>query len=520
MSSMVQVLDCTLRDGGYINSWNFGARTISEIIRYLVEAKIDIIECGFLRNVEHDRDSSVFNSMNEVSEIIEPKSKSSLYAIMIEHHNNVYDKIPPFDGHGADIIRVTFRRDEWDEARHAIRELIEKGYKVCVQPVGTTNYDDESLLKLIKDVNELKPFAFYLVDTLGVMYRHDMRKLFYLIDSNLSMSIKLGFHSHNNLQMSFANAQEMMRLAKRRKIIIDSSCYGMGRGVGNLATELLCDYINNDIQQKYSLTPILNVVDKYLMSIYAEQRWGYDLPYFLSATFKCHPNYAAYLMRRETLDIENIEKILSLIPIDERKEFDESLIEGLYIKFQSSEIDDKKASIKLRDMIAGREVLILGPGLSIIREKELISAMTCERFVVTTNFITNEYESDALFISNEKRLSVLKNNLPQYTIATSNLKINTDLIFNYSSILGEGDAADNAGAMLIRILKKANVKKVFLAGFDGFDIDASANYAIKEYQKSLDYESARKKNNDIGKQLKLSLQGIEYEVITKSKYEI
>ena len=100
-----------------------------------------------------------------------------------------------------------------------------------------------------------------------------------------------------------------------------------------------------------------------------------------------------------------MEKILSLIPIDERKEFDESLIEGLYIKFQSSEIDDKKASIKLRDMIAGREVLILGPGLSIIREKELISAMTCERFVVTTNFITNEYESDALFISNEKRLS-------------------------------------------------------------------------------------------------------------------
>ena len=64
------------------------------------------------------------------------------------------------------------------------------------------------------------------------------------------------------------------------------------------------------------------------------------------------------------------------------------------------------------------------------------------------------------------------------------------------------------------------MKKVFLAGFDGFDIDASANYAIKEYQKSLDYESARKKNNDIGKQLKLSLQGIEYEVITKSKYEI
>lgn len=520
MNSMVQVLDCTLRDGGYINNWKFGSQTISDIINSLAEAKIDIIECGFIRNSKYCKESSVFNSMDEVSKMIEPKSESSLYAIMIEHHNNVYDKIPFFDGHGADIIRVTFRRDEWEEARNAIYKLIEKGYKVCVQPVGTTNYDDESLLRLIKDVNELKPYAFYLVDTLGVMYRHDMRKLFYLIDSNLSMNIRLGFHSHNNLQMSFANAQEMMRLAKRRKIIIDSSCYGMGRGVGNLATELLCDYINNDVQQKYSLTPILNVVDKYLMPIYAEQRWGYDLPYFLSATFKCHPNYAAYLMRRETLDIENIEKILSLIPINERKEFDESLIERLYIKYQSSEIDDKVSSIKLCDLIAGREVVILGPGLSIIREKELINAITCERFVVTTNFVTKEYETDALFISNEKRLSMLKNNLPEHIIATSNLKINTELMFNYSSILGEGDAADNAGAMLIRILKKANVKKVFLAGFDGFDVDASTNYAIKGYQKSLDYESARKKNNDIGKQLKLALQGIEYEVITKSKYEI
>lgn len=520
MSDMVQVLDCTLRDGGYINEWKFGSQTIASIITSLVEAKIDIIECGFIRNSKSDIDSSVFNSMDEVSKMIEPKSDASLYAIMLEHHNNVYDKIPPFDGRGADIIRVTFRRNEWVEARTAIRELIEKGYKVCVQPVGTTNYDDESLLKLIKDVNELKPFAFYLVDTLGVMYRHDMRKIFYLIDSNLLMSIKLGFHSHNNLQMSFANAQEMMRLAKRRKIIIDSSCYGMGRGVGNLATELLCDYINNDVQQKYLLTPILNVVDKYLMPIYVVQRWGYDLPYFLSATFKCHPNYAAYLMRKETLNIENIEKILSLIPINERKEFDESLIERLYIKYQSSEIDDQKSAIMLRDMIAGREVVILGPGSSIIREKELINSMMCERFVVTTNFVTNEYKADALFISNEKRLSVLTNKLPEHIIATSNLKINTELMFNYSSILGEGDAADNAGAMLIRLLKKVNVKKVFLAGFDGFDMDASANYAIKGYQKSLDYESSQKKNNDIEKQLRLSLQGMNYEVITKSKYEI
>lgn len=519
-NGMIKVLDCTLRDGGYINNWNFGSQTIRNIIKLLGEAKIDIVECGFIRNIIYSNDLTVFNSMDQLSKTITRKSKDTLYAVMIEHHNNVYHKIPVYDGQGADIIRVTFRRNEWINAKNSIRELIDKGYKICVQPVGTTNYDDESLLKLVKDVNEIKPYAFYLVDTLGVMYRHDMRRLFYLIDNNLAKDICLGFHSHNNLQMSFANAQEMIRLANQRGIIIDSSCYGMGRGVGNLATELLCDYINNSIEYKYFITPILNIVDKYLISIYSVQRWGYDLPYYLSGTSKCHPSYASYLIEKETLNVENIEKVLSLIPIEDRGEYNEELIENLYTDYQSSEINDENAVFKLQKLIDDREVLILGSGSSISREKDKIGKAAFNRFVITANFITTDYMTDALFISNKKRLSSFEEQLPDCIIATSNLKIDKALVFNYSSLLGEGDAADNAGAMLIRILKKAKVKKIILAGFDGFDVDSTKNYAIKGYQKSLDYESVRKKNSDIGKQLRLSLQGIDYEILTKSKYEI
>ena len=518
----ISVLDCTLRDGGYINNWNFGEKVIEGVINNLVDAKIDIIECGFIRNVEHTSESSVYNSMDQIVKVISPKAKNTLYAVMIEHHNNVYDLITEYNENAVDIIRVTFRRKEWNEAKIKIEQLIGKGYKVCIQPVGTTNYDDEALLQLIKEVNELKPYAFYFVDTLGVMYRHDMRKFFYLIDNNLSKDICLGFHSHNNLQMSFANAQEMIRLAHNRNIIVDSSCYGMGRGVGNLATELFCDYINNNIEQRYSLTPILNIVDKYLMPIYAEQRWGYDLPYFLSAIVKCHPNYAAYLIRRETLDIENIEKILSLIPVNDRKEYNEKLIEALYIKIQSSEVNDNASVERLKDMVAGKEVLILGPGISINLEEQKIKKIANEKFIIATNFIPSNYFADAVFISNERRFSVIKDQLIGYKciLSTSNLEVENSLVFNYSSLLGEGNAADNAGAMLIRILKKADVKRVYLAGFDGFDVDASMNYAVADYKKTLDYDMARKKNKNISKQLKLALDGLDYEVITKTKYEI
>ena len=370
--SKIKVLDCTLRDGGYINSWKFGKNNIKSIVHNLADANIDIIETGFLRPVEYDDNTSVFNSVAQIKEQISPKKQGVLYAAMIENRNYPFLSLPTYDGTSVDIIRVTFRKTEWENAKKTITEIVSKGYKVCVQPVGSASYDDQSLLNLIKDVNQIKPYAFYIVDTLGVMYRKDMRKFYYLIDSNLSRDICIGYHSHNNLQMAFANAQEMTRLSNGRTIILDSSCYGMGRGVGNLSTELIADYINTNIDQKYSLVPILNIVDKYLMPIYAEQRWGYALPYFLSAAVKCHPNYAAYLMKKETLSIEKIEKLLSLLPVESRGEFNSELIEKLYLQMQKSDVDDADAFSKLAELVSGKEVLLIGPGASIIYYEETI----------------------------------------------------------------------------------------------------------------------------------------------------
>ena len=525
--SDIKVLDCTLRDGGYINSWNFGNTAIHGIIKNLEEAKIDIIECGFIRNVTESKDSTVFASMQQMERVISPKKEGVQYAVMIEQHNYNPELINEYSGSGADIIRLTFRKKEWEQAKITVKELMEKGYKVCIQPVGTTSYSDEKLIKLIKDVNELNPFAFYLVDTLGIMYQHDMRRFFYLIDNNLAKNICMGFHSHNNLQMSFANAQEMIRLNHQRTIIIDSSCYGMGRGVGNLCTELLTDYINSNIGQRYSMLPVLNIVDKFLMPIYAEHRWGYDLPYFLAATVKCHPNYAAYLLRKETLSIEKIEKLLSLIPLENRAEFDSELIEEMYVNMQSCAIDDCDSINSLKSAIENRSVLILGAGASIktYRSKILERIKDQNLYVITVNFVLQDMTSNASFISNEKRLASVYTNIDEkrLNLITSNLqdefKIKA-LVFDYSSLLGEGDCADNAGAMLIRILKKCDVRKIYLAGFDGFDVDTSMNYFVTDFKTAMDYDAVRKKNDDISKQLKLALNEVKYELLTPSKYEI
>lgn len=522
----VSILDCTLRDGGYINHWNFGQNAIVDIIRDLNVANIDIIECGFLEDCSYDPNVSVFSCVSQITPLITPKKPGTMYVAMIALGDIAPDKILPCDGTSIDGIRLTFHKHEWEEAKETATTLMNKGYQVFIQPVGTTSYSDRELLNLIEDVNTLRPFALYLVDTLGILYRHDMLRFFYLIDHNLDKDIRIGFHSHNNLQLSFSNAQELMRMESPRQIIIDTSVYGMGRGVGNLSTELLAEYINVNVQVKYAIIPLLSIADKYLMSIYAQQRWGYDLPYFLSATEGCHPNYASFLLSKGTLSMEDISKILSLLPVDKRDLYDAQLARELYLAYQNCQIEDCQTTEQMKQRLQGKNVLILAPGASLnSHRKKIAEYIEQERpYVISVNFISTDFDTDMLFISNRKRLAIMNNiNTSKFIVATSNLAKdcpeNIHLV-NYSSYVGEGRAADNAGAMLIRILKTIGVEEIAMAGFDGFTVDSFSNYCVSNYMRRIDRTEADSKNQNIGRQLHLALSGTNARFLTPTKYEV
>ena len=523
--SNISILDCTLRDGGYINNWEFGQDSIKQILRSLCESNVEIIECGFLRDEDYNVNRSVFSSVEQIAEMIQPKKESAMYVAMIALGDIDVNKISERTENSIDGIRLTFHKHQWNEAKESAKILMEKGYKVFVQPVGTTSYSDMELLKLVLDVNILKPFAFYLVDTLGIMYRKDLQRSFFLIDNNLDSEISVGFHSHNNLQLSFANAQELMRFHTKRKIIIDASVYGMGRGVGNLSSELLTQYINVNVEERYSILPLLKIADEYLIEIYNKHRWGYSLPYFLSGIEKCHPNYASYLMEKETLSIESISKVLSLLPVDKRNLFDKNLIEELYLEYQKSDIDDNDVVKELKEICENKTVLLLASGKSILQKvDEIKTVIKNEKAVVfAINFSPDFLKSDYVFVTNQKRLSNLKNVNSAKVIASSNLKneeFNFDYIINYSSYLGIGSGSDNAGAMLIRLLSKINVGMLYLAGFDGFNPNTAENYCVQNNSAILESETAAQKNQSISNQLKNALNKVSYKLLTPTRYEI
>lgn len=525
----IQILDCTLRDGGYINDWNFGQKITKRILKNLAEARIDIVECGFLSDVEYNPDRTIFSDPMQIKALI-PKSNPKYVAMVALGEKEIScEKIPECSGDSIFGIRLTFHQHEIERAFEYAKNLMQKGYEVFIQPVGTCTYSDIELLRLVELVNELHPYAFYIVDTLGTITGKELMRLFQMIDNNLAYGIRIGFHSHNNLQLAFANSQELMQTFTHREIIIDASVQGMGRGAGNLCTELIAQFMNENLNANYNVTALLESIEKYISSIREHHPWGYAVPYYISAVNKCHPNYATYLVNKQTLNIRDIEKIITKIPVDKRPLYDKTLISSLYKQYQDSYIDDKSAIQELKEIWKNKRILLLAPGVTLVTEHEKIEdyIQKCDPYIISINFKNNHYLEDMIFVSNLKRfeefdLSDLES-WKQTFVITSNINVGRSALalrINYSSYLNADNMVfDDAGLMLLQLLKKCNVKKVALAGFDGFSSKNEENYFQNEAGHSMEPLTPNEKTERIKIQMKQMKEDMDITFITTSQYE-
>lgn len=525
----IHLLDCTLRDGGYINNWHFGKGIISDICAKLSAARLDIIEVGFLTNKSRTDDDSLYNNCAQIDEIVGGREDpASRVAAMIAIGEMELDPVslPLAESCALDIVRVTFHNSklEIEKAFSYARCLMERGYEVCIQPVGTTSYTDKELIDLLDRVNELEPYAFYLVDTLGILQRHELLHFIDLIDHNLGSKIRLGFHSHNNLQMSYANAQGISEYQSSREFILDCSVYGMGRGAGNLCTELISQYENSKVAGRYEMTPIYEILDNYIYPIFLEISWGYNVHYYIAAVHRCHPNYASFLLNKQTLTMNEVDLILKNIPKENRYIYNKKLIETQYYNFQNHNIDDSKTCVALKEDLKGREVLLLAPGKSVNAYRNQISAFIGDKtpVVISINSLLGNFPTDYVFVSNLKRLYMLDTKkLSMPVILTSNLPniVQGGMYVDYSALCAkEGEERDNSGVMLIRLMQKLGVKQVYLAGYDGFGRGFGDNYFDKKMVNSVNPEDAERKNAFIARQIKEIMQGVEIVTLTPSKY--
>ncbi len=519
----IRILDCTLRDGGYCNQWKFGSANIRKVIQNLTDAGIEIIECGFLSNkVENNPDISKFRTISYLSEVLPSNRHGCIYVAMINYGEYDLDEIPDCDGTTIDGIRVAFHKKNAEAAMPYCKKLMDKGYKVFVQAMVSMAYSDIEFLNLIHSVNELNPYAFYIVDSFGMMKEKDLMRYFALIENNLNFGICVGFHSHNNMQLAYSNAQSMVEAQTNRDLIVDSSIYGMGRGAGNLNTELFVEYLNNRFNKNYSLKLILEMMDEIINRFYRLSPWGYSLPNYLSARHNTHPNYAGYLADRNTLTVGDMDEIFELMDEDKRVEFDKSYIESLYLHYMERGKIIETNQSEFKELITKREILLIGPAKSSETQADLIKeyVKTNNPLVISVNFDYSTISPDYIFISNLRRFREISQNSKSKFIVTSNIPAaDVYMQIKYQDVLNDIEVVrDNAGLMAVKMLINMGVSTVALAGFDGYSHDVTEGYADKQMAVIRKNAMIDAMNSGMGEIFRIYAKSIKMNFITPPVY--
>lgn len=521
--SNIKLLDCTLRDGGYINDWNFGYPTIKSIIRKLVESQVDYVEVGFLRDCEYDRNKALFNNCAEIAPVLPKKHENTMFTAMALHNKYDVDKLEPYDGKTIDAVRVTFHDYDIDEGLAFIKKVKEKKYKVFCNPINIMGYSDEKILELIKKVNEIQPYAFSIVDTFGSMMKSDLQRIYSLIEHNLDQSIIIGLHLHENLALSYSLAQDFIAMkASGRKSVIDGSMLGMGRVPGNLCLELIMDYMNKTQGSIYDVNPVLDGIDDHIVQLKQIEPWGYSTAYSLSAKFNLHRNYAEFLLSKGRLRAKQINQILASIEDNKKTAYDEAYVEELYQKFQNHEVDDKQLLADLQKELKNRNILVLAPGFSLIEKKEEIEAYIRKKnpIIFSANFAYENHAADYIFCSNATRYEALEDKRgDSKVIITSNLLdvCEEKMVVNFSNVsFDEKGNSDNCVIMLMKLFLKLGIKDITVAGFDGYRLDGDnyvTSYMINQHTKGQE-ENIRNRRYvaDIRKQMQI-------EFLTDSVYD-
>ena len=525
----LKVLDVTLRDGGCVNDFNFGQAYMDKILAAQEASGVDIIEMGYI----DENKGSVSGRTQYINEqvipqcILKHKKPGVTYVAMMDYGKFDVDKLVPRTADGIDGIRMAFHKKNRLDIISLGRKIIEKGYQFYIQPMITLRYSDAELLELIDLVNRELPDAsgFYIVDSFGEMRPNDMNRVLSLVDHNLIPTMTLGFHSHNNLQMSYSNAVALLQFPTNRDMMLDSSIMGMGKGAGNLNTELLLEHLNLFYGKNYQIAPLLEVIDKVINQLHNEFYWGYAPEYYLSATNQCTPSYASHFYNKHMLPIDQVGELLGKIAEEKKISFDKNYAEELYRKYNESKaVDDTSVVSELKAEFEGKRILLVAPGKSIGSAMEKIDEYVEMDDVISIGLnSTLDLNFDYLLTTRKDIYDKAVEDGKSVIVPSSVSKggRGSVKILNYGNwIEVDNRTHDSSAVIALKLLLACEVKKIMLAGFDGFSVDINENYYDSELRRPVNSEQAERRNAYYKNLIKrVRGYGVKVDFITPSRYE-
>ncbi len=324
----IDLVDVTLRDGGIVVNFDYGAERMLAIKTTLESSGVEYIETGYIDEKKGSPEGrTCFDSETSIERTLLSSGKKPgvQYVAMIDYGTFDVTKLNPRSPRGIDGIRLAFHKEKWKTSIEWGKIILSKGYDLYIQPMVSMRYSDAEYKEMIQRCNQelAEARGFYVVDSFGQMDNKDLLHKLEIADQYVSMGMKLGFHAHNNRQMAYSNALTFLAYNARHDLMLDASIMGMGKGAGNLCTELIEADLNRE-GKTYNTNVLYEAISDYFAAQQKLTPWGYSLDYYLSSLYSCTPSYIKIFTADSRVTTDVLVELLKNMPDEKRAACDRS----------------------------------------------------------------------------------------------------------------------------------------------------------------------------------------------------
>tara|TARA_R110002020_G_scaffold144769_1_gene317933 strand:- start:7963 stop:9501 length:1539 start_codon:yes stop_codon:yes gene_type:complete len=501
----MKLLDCTLRDGGYYTNWDFDDELVAEYAAAMEALPIQYVEVGYRSLPKKSYLGQYFYSPEYVLKKLKELMPSKKLTIILDEKDVTVEQIEqglleackPY----VTMVRIAIDPKNMGRAIALAKKVKSEGFQLAFNVMYMSSWkEDPSFLDNLVGLDDTIDY-FYMVDSYGGVFPEDVRQTVALVKSKTN--VPLGFHGHDNLEMALINT---ITAIEEGCEIIDATVTGMGRGAGNLKTELLLTYLENSHALPVDFTALSSVVSEF-ETLREHYKWGTSLPYMFSG--------AKSLPQKEVMEWVGLNRY----PLG-------SILNALHNQKQA--VKDNLQLPTLPKSEKYQTAVILGGGKTARDHKSAIkklikgSSNTCLIHAGARN--VNDYldldcdqyyglvgfESDKLLkqIGDFSKITQVCIYPPfPRTMGTSIPEGIRYLSKELASIEFTKSTSDSPMAIAIQAAIDMGSQEIFLVGFDGYDVNINQNQFLIAHE-----------NQEVINDL-LNYAGIEVKSLTPTKYK-
>ncbi|MEH6595068.1 MAG: aldolase catalytic domain-containing protein [Colwellia polaris] len=492
----MKILDCTLRDGGYYNNWDFSHEVVEAYLNAMEKANIDYVELG-LRNFPKSGFDGAFSYTTESFLKTLSLPKGPKYGVMVDAKTilqstkTIQEAVDALFVDAKDsvieLVRVAAHFHEVESSEEIITALKSKGYTVGYNLMQAGGKSDDVISEKAKMASQWQGLdCLYFADSLGNMDHDEVTRIVKALRVHWEGDI--GIHTHNNMGKALDNTLTARSLGVSW---LDVTITGMGRGAGNAQTESLLAVLDG-VVTKYKPSAVYELVIRHFEKMQKDCGWGSSLLYFLGAQNEVHPTYIQNLIANKHYGTEEVVGAINyLSQLEGTTSYNGDVMDtALSFNTSNKEVSGTRG---LKNKFTGRELLIISNGPNLARYISAIEAYIEERnpivLALNANSLVDSTFIDYYCVShNSKFLSEgdvyksLKSPLIMPAHRFSDVELNdiTNEYHDYGFLVEDnkfivedeycGAPFDLTFGYALAIASHANAKKISLVGVDGYEL--------------------------------------------------